>query len=141
MINFLLKNWKFIGLCVLLIVIAVEHHRVMTRDIVITKLTNTVQDLREAIQTQEDSINAYEVAVDDSVAKLIAADKQLKLCHEHAKQQAEDLATIDTIMNAADDTAEPPVQETAKENSNDTISNTTQSKGIDFINSQFDAIK
>ena len=44
-------------------------------------------------------------------------------------------------MNAADDTTEPPVQETAKENSNDTISNTTQSKGIDFINSQFDAIK
>lgn len=141
MINFLLKNWKLMGLCALLIVIAVEHHRVMTRDIVITELTNTVQDLREAIQTQEDSINAYEVAVDDSVAKLIAVDKQLKLCHEHAKQQAEDLATIDAIMNSTDDTTEPPVQETTKENSNDTISNTTQSKGIDFINSQFDAIK
>lgn len=141
MINFLLKNWKLIGLCVLLIVIAVEHHRVMTRDIVITKLTNTVQGLREAIQAQEDSINAYEVAVDDSVAKLIAVDKQLKLCHEQAKQQAKDLATIDAIMNSTDDPAEPPVQETTKENSNDTISNTTQSKGIDFINSQFDAIK
>lgn len=129
------------GLCALLIVIAVEHHRVMTRDVVITKLTNTVQDLREAIQTQEDSINAYEVAMDDSVAKLIAVDKQLKLCHEQAKQQAKDLATIDAIMNSTDDTTELPVQETTKENSNDTISNTTQSKGIDFINSQFDAIK
>lgn len=141
MINFLLKNWKLMGLCALLIVIAVEHHRVMTRDVVITKLTNTVQDLREAIQTQEDSINAYEVAMDDSVAKLIAVDKQLKLCHEQAKQQAKDLATIDAIMNSTDDTTELPVQETTKENSNDTISNTTQSKGIDFINSQFDAIK
>lgn len=142
--NFLLflKNyWKYIGIGVLLFIIGIEYILICSRDNTIQHLEYTVEQLNVEIQVKDNSIKAYKKSKLDYDAKLENINTQLNYCNDRLVIQANELLTIDSIMESVDPTEHTETKPVEVKNDVKPISNTTQTKGIDFINQQFDSIK
>lgn len=142
--NFLLflKNyWKYIGIGVLLFIIGIEYILICSRDNTIQHLEYTVEQLNVEIQVKDNSIKAYKKSELDYYAKLENINTQLNYCNDRLVIQANELLTIDSIMESVDPTEHTETKPVEVKNDVKPISNTTQTKGIDFINQQFDSIK
>ena len=142
--NFLLflKNyWKYIGIGVLLFIIGIEYMLICSKDNTIQHLEYTVEQLNIEIQVKDNSIKAYKKSTVDYDAKLENINTQLKYCNDRLVIQANELLTIDSIMESIDPTEHTETKPVEVKKDVKPISNTTQTKGIDFINQQFDSIK
>ena len=142
----ILKYWKFIGIGILILIIGIEYHMLNNRDSTIIELNNTIANLNTIIHAKDESIESYEKKMVDDDAKITSVNDQLNHCLIRLNTQINDMLAIDDIMNSTDEpVVEPAVPDTpvteVKSHATSTISNTTQTKGIDFINSQFDSIK
>ena len=142
--NFLLflKNyWKYIGIGVLLLIIGIEYILICSRDSTIQNLEHTVDQLNIILQANENSIKAYKKSTLDYDAKLENVNTQLKYCNDRLLLQTSDLLTIDSIMESTDTAEHTETKPVEVKKDVKPISNTTQTKGIDFINQQFNSIK
>ena len=142
--NFLLflKNyWKYIGIGALLLIIGIEYILICSRDSTIQNLEHTVDQLNIILQANENSIKAYKQSTLDYDAKLENVNTQLKYCNDRLLLQTNDLLTIDSIMESTDTTEHTETKPVEVKKDVKPISNTTQTKGIDFINQQFNSIK
>ena len=142
--NFLLflKNyWKYIGIGVLLLIIGIEYMLICSKDNTIQHLEYTVEQLNVEIQVKDNSIKAYKKSELDYDAKLENINTQLNYCNDRLVIQANELLTIDSIMESVDPTEHTETKPVEVKNDVKPISNTTQTKGIDFINQQFGSIK
>lgn len=136
-----MNYWKYIGIGVLVFIIGIEYILICRRDNTIQNLEHTVDQLNIAIQTKDNSIKAYEKSTLDYDAKLENVNIQLKYCNNRLLTQANDLLTIDSIMESTDTVEHTETNPVEVKKDVKPISNTTQTKGIDFINQQFDSIK
>ena len=142
--NFLLflKNyWKYIGIGALLLIIDIEYILICSRDSTIQNLEHTVDQLNIILQANENSIEAYKKSTLDYDAKLENVNTQLKYCNDRLLLQTSDLLTIDSIMESTDTAEHTETKPVEVKKDVKPISNTTQTKGIDFINQQFNSIK
>ena len=142
--NFLLflKNyWKYIGIGALLLIIGIEYILICSRDSTIQNLEHTVDQLNIILQANENSIEAYKKSTLDYDAKLENVNTQLKYCNDRLLLQTSDLLTIDSIMKSTDTAEHTETKPVEVKKDVKPISNTTQTKGIDFINQQFNSIK
>lgn len=142
--NFLLflKNyWKYIGIGVLLFIIGIEYTIICSKDNTIQHLEYAVEQLNVEIQVKDNSIKSYKKSTIDYDAKLENVNTQLKYCNDRLLLQTNDLLTIDAIMENTDTTEHTKTKPVEVKNDVKPISNTTQTKGIDFINLQFNSIK
>lgn len=142
--NFLLflKNyWKYIGIGALLLIIGIEYILICSRDSTIQNLEHTVDQLNIILQANENSIKAYKQSTLDYDAKLENVNTQLKYCNDRLLLQTNDLLTIDSIMESTDTAEHTETKPVEVKKDVKPISNTTQTKGIDFINQQFNSIK
>lgn len=142
--NFLLflKNyWKYIGIGALLLIIGIEYILICSRDSTIQNLEHTVDQLNIILQANENSIEAYKKSTLDYDAKLENVNTQLKYCNDRLLLQTSDLLTIDSIMESTDTAEHTETKPVEVKKDVKPISNTTQTKGIDFINQQFNSIK
>lgn len=142
--NFLLflKNyWKYIGIGALLLITGIEYILICSRDSTIQNLEHTVDQLNIILQANENSIKAYKQSTLDYDAKLESVNTQLKYCNDRLLLQTSDLLTIDSIMESTDTTEHTETKPVEVKKDVKPISNTTQTKGIDFINQQFNSIK
>lgn len=138
----LLKNyWKYIGVGVLLFIIGIEYILICSKDNTIQHLEYTVEQLNIVIQAKDNSIKAYKQSTLDYNAKLENVNDQLRYCNNRLLIQTNDLLTIDSIMESTNTTEHTETKPVEVKNDVKPISNTTQTKGIDFINQQFDSIK
>lgn len=142
--NFLLflKNyWKYIRIGALLLIIGIEYILICSRDSTIQNLEHTVDQLNIILQANENSIEAYKKSTLDYDAKLENVNTQLKYCNDRLLLQTSDLLTIDSIMESTDTAEHTETKPVEVKKDVKPISNTTQTKGIDFINQQFNSIK
>lgn len=142
--NFLLflKNyWKYIGIGALLLIIGIEYILICSRDSTIQNLEHTVDQLNIILQANENSIKAYKQSTLDYDAKLENVNTQLKYCNDRLLLQTSDLLTIDSIMESTDTAEHTETKPVEVKKDVKPISNATQTKGIDFINQQFNSIK
>lgn len=142
--NFLLflKNyWKYIGIGALLLIIGIEYILICSRDSTIQNLEHTVDQLNIILQANENSIEAYKKSTLDYDAKLENVNTQLKYCNDRLLLQTSDLLTIDSIMESTDTAEHTETKPVEVKKDVKPISNATQTKGIDFINQQFNSIK
>lgn len=138
----LLKNyWKYIGIGVLVFIISIEYILICRKDSTIQNLEYTVDQLNIVIQSKENSIKAYKQSTLDYNAKLENVNDQLRYCNNRLLTQTNDLLTIESIMESTDTTEHTETKPVEVKKDVKPISNTTQTKGIDFINQQFDSIK
>lgn len=136
------QYWKLLGIAVLLLIIGYEYITINNKNNTIKDLKYEIEQLNLEISAKDVSINSYKTAVTDYDSKLNSINVQLKNCNDRLLTQVNDLLTIDEIMESKD---EPEVCEITKptevtKNANQ-ITNSTERKGIDFINQQFDTIK
>ena len=142
--NFLLflKNyWKYIGIGVLLFIIGIEYILICSKDTTIQHLEYAIDQLNTVIQAKENSIEAYKKSTLDYDAKLENVNTQLKYCNDRLLLQTSDLLTIDSIMESTDTAEHTETKPVEVKKDVKPISNATQTKGIDFINQQFNSIK
>lgn len=138
----LLKNyWKYIGIGVLLFIIGIEYILICSRNNTIQHLEYAIDQLNTVIQAKENSIVAYKKSTLDYDAKLENVNDQLRYCNNRLLTQTNDLLTIESIMESTDTTEHTETKPVEVKKDVKPISNTTQTKGIDFINQQFDSIK
>ena len=143
-LSFLKDNWRLLGTLILLFIIWAEHTIIVHRENTILKLNNDIEQLNIVINAKDVSIESYKKATADYDAKISSINDQLDHCNNRLLMQANDLLTIDDIMESKDsdeDTKVPEDNHVEVKKDVKQISNTTQTKGIDFINQQFDAIK
>ena len=142
--NFLLflKNyWKYIGIGVLLFIIGIEYILICSKDTTIQHLEYAIDQLNIILQANENSIEAYKKSTLDYDAKLENVNTQLKYCNDRLLLQTSDLLTIDSIMESTDTAEHTETKPVEVKKDVKPISNATQTKGIDFINQQFNSIK
>ena len=146
LLSILKKYWLAAVWGIVIAIIAVQYRMIVTRDETITELNNNISTMQTLISIKDNSIAELTKGIDDAKVKIDSVNAMLTQCQKRATDQVSDLNTIDKIM-CSDDT---PLEEVSvivddqnKEIHNATkpISNTVNRKGIDFINSQFDAIK
>jgi hypothetical protein len=140
----ILKYWKLVGVGILLLIIGIEYWMLNSKEAAINDLTADNYNLGIIIKAKDASIRSYEQKLLDDKDEITAVNNQLNHCTTRLAAQVNDLIAIDNIMESTDEPViVEPINETTevKPNATPTITNTTQSKGIDFINSQFDAIK
>ena len=125
----------------MLFVIGIEYVLICRKDSTIQSLEYTVEQLNLIIQIKDDSIKAYKQSALDYDAKLENVNDQLRYCNNRLVTQANDLLTIDSIMGSTDTVEHTETKPVEVKKDVKPISNTTQTKGIDFINQQFDSIK
>ena len=143
--NFLLffKNyWKLFSIALLLLVIGFEYTIINNKNNTIKDLKHSIEQLNVEIAAKDTTIESYKMSVVDYNAKISNINVQLNNCNSRLLAQTNDLLTIDTIMDSKDEEVScevtQPVEVTKDVNK---ITNSTQTKGIDFINQQFDVFK
>lgn len=143
--NFLLffKNyWKLFSIILLLLVIGFEYTIINNKNNTIKDLKHNIEQLNIEIAAKDTTIESYKMSVVDYDAKLSNINVQLSNCNSRLIAQTSDLLTIDTIMDSKDEEITCDVtQPTEVTKDVNKITNSTQTKGIDFINQQFDAFK
>lgn len=143
--NFLLffKNyWKLFSIILLLLVIGFEYTIINNKNNTIKDLKHNIEQLNIEIAAKDTTIESYKMSVVDYDAKLSNINVQLSNCNSRLIAQTNDLLTIDTIMDSKDEEITCDVtQPTEVTKDVNKITNSTQTKGIDFINQQFDAFK
>lgn len=143
--NFLLffKNyWKLFSIILLLLVIGFEYTIINNKNNTIKDLKHNIEQLNIEIAAKDTTIESYKLAVVDYDAKISNINVQLSNCNSRLIAQTNDLLTIDTIMDSKDEEITCDVtQPTEVTKDVNKITNSTQTKGIDFINQQFDAFK
>jgi hypothetical protein len=136
------KYWRYIAVGILILVIGVQNRVINTRNDTINKLKYEIEQLNVSNDAKDTTIESYKLAVVDYDAKISNINVQLSNCNSRLLAQTNDLLTIDTIMNSKDEEVScevtQPVEVTKDVNK---ITNSTQTKGIDFINQQFDVFK
>ena len=143
--NFLLffKNyWKLFSIILLLLVIGFEYTIINNKNNTIKDLKHSIEQLNIEIAAKDTTIESYKLAVVDYDAKISNINVQLNNCNSRLLAQTNDLLTIDTIMNSKDEEVSCEVTQPAEVTKDvNKITNSTQTKGIDFINQQFDVFK
>ena len=143
--NFLLffKNyWKLFSIALLLLVIGFEYTIINNKNNTIKDLKHNIEQLNIEIAAKDTTIESYKLAVVDYAAKISNINVQLSNCNSRLLAQTNDLLTIDTIMDSKDEeTTCDVIQPTEVIKDVNKITNSTQTKGIDFINQQFDVFK
>ena len=143
--NFLLffKNyWKLFSIILLLLVIGFEYTIINNKNNTIKDLKHNIEQLNIEIAAKDTTIESYKMSVVDYDAKLSNINVQLSNCNSRLIAQTNDLLTIDTIMDSKDEEITCDVtQPTEVTKDVNKITNSTQTKGIDFINQQFDVFK
>lgn len=143
--NFLLffKNyWKLFSIALLLLVIGFEYTIINNKNNTIKDLKHSIEQLNIEIAAKDTTIESYKLAVVDYDAKISNINVQLNNCNSRLLAQTNDLLTIDTIMDSKDEEITCDVtQPTEVTKDVNKITNSTQTKGIDFINQQFDVFK
>lgn len=137
----------FIG--ILVVVVGVQQLRITYKDTTIAKLEGHTVILTQDIDIANQSIATLKKSIEDTDAKIVSVTNVLKDCQLAMVTQATDFKEIGEIMASEDapaisvvaDSSCPvdlngvvPTQGVTNETK---ISNTTNSKGIDFINKQF----
>lgn len=136
------QYWKLLGIAVLLLIIGYEYITINNKNNTIKDLKHDIEQLNLEISAKDVSINSYKTAVTDYDSKLNSINSQLKNCNDRLLTQVNDLHTIDEIMDSKDEPAACEITKPMEVTKNvNQITNSTQSKGIDFINQQFDTIK
>lgn len=148
-LNLIKKWWPAIFVGLLLGVIGIQYRMIVTRDADIVQLNTAIDNLKLEVAIKDSSIIELQKAVADNAAKVDSVNAALSRCQSRSEELSDDLRTINDIM--CSDEGEPVeivsvIEDdtpSAKETSHETkpISRTVNNKGIDFINTQFDAIK
>ena len=140
-LSFIKNHWGFLGTAVLCIVIGVQYMIINIKNTTILELNAEIDKMKTVIDANNVSINSFESMIVNYNEELESIQDQLAKCNVRMSEQIDDMFTIDRIMEC--DNAPVAVETTSGEVKPDVkpISNTTETKGIDFINQQFDAIK
>ena len=140
-LSFVKNHWGFLGTAVLCIVIGVQYMIINTKNTTILELNAEIDKMKTVIDANNVSINSFESMIVNYNEELESIQDQLARCNVRMSEQIDDMFTIDRIMEC--DNTPIAVETTPGEVKPDVkpISNTTETKGIDFINQQFDAIK
>lgn len=140
-LSFVKNHWGFLGTAVLCIVIGVQYMIINIKNTTILELNAEITKMKTVIDANNVSINSFESMIVNYNEELESIQDQLAKCNVRMSEQIDDMFTIDRIMEC--DNTPIAVETTSGEVKPDVkpISNTTETKGIDFINQQFDAIK
>ena len=140
-LSFVKNHWGFLGTAVLCIVIGVQYMIINIKNTTILELNAEIDKMKTVIDANNVSINSFESMIVNYNEELESIQDQLARCNVRMSEQIDDMFTIDRIMEC--DNTPIAVETTPGEVKPDVkpISNTTETKGIDFINQQFDAIK
>ena len=140
-LSFIKNHWGFLGTAVLCIVIGVQYMIINIKNTTILELTAEIDKMKTVIDANNVSINSFEAMITNYNEEMESISEQLAKCNVRMSEQIDDMFTIDRIMEC--DNTPVEVETTSGEVKPDVkpISNTTETKGIDFINQQFDAIK
>ena len=140
-LSFVKNHWGFLGTAVLCMVIGVQYLIINIKNTTIVELNAEIAKMKTIIDANNVSIDSFESMIVHYNDELESISEQLAKCNVRMSEQMDDMFTIDRIMEC--DNTPIAVETTSGEVKPDVkpISNTTETKGIDFINQQFDAIK
>lgn len=140
-LSFVKNHWGFLSAAVLCMIIGVQYLIINIKNTTIIDLHAEIAKMKTVIDANNTSITSFENMIDHYNDEIESISEQLARCNIRMSEQMADMFTIDRIMEC--DNTPVAVETTSEEVKPDVkpISNTTETKGIDFINQQFDAIK